>query len=147
VKVIEFNCRFGDPETQAFIPLMKSDIIEVILHTIEERLDEAELLWYERKAVTVILASGGYPKKYKKGFEITGLKEAGDMEGIYLFHSGTLKRGRAYITNGGRVLGVTGVGENYNEAFNRAYRAVSMINFEKMMYRTDIGLEFIKGGI
>lgn len=147
VKVIEFNCRFGDPETQAFIPLMKSDLIEVILYTIEERLDEAEVLWYDKKAVTVMLASGGYPKKYKKGFEITGLKEAADMESVHIFHSGTLRRNGAYITNGGRVLGVTAVGDNYNEAFNRSYRAVDMINFERMTYRTDIGLEFIKGGV
>ena len=143
-KVLEFNCRFGDPETQVILPLMKSDLLELILHAIEKRVLEADVEWYDKKAVCVVIASGGYPKRYKKGLPIDGLDTVEGMdENIIVFHAGTAQRGDTIITNGGRVLNVVAVGNSFEEAASRAYEAVDKISFDRAFYRTDIASEYI----
>ncbi len=143
-KVLEFNCRFGDPETQAIIPLLKSDLLEMMLYAIEDRILEADVEWYDRKAVGVVMASGGYPKRYKKGYPIQGLDEVAKIpeDQVVVFHAGTARRGENIITNGGRVLTVVGLGDTYARAIDRAYDAVSKISFEKAFYRKDIGRQY-----
>ena len=142
-KVLEFNCRFGDPETQVVLPLLESDLMEIILHIHHERLDEAEIEWKkDRAAICVIMASGGYPKRYKKGFPITGLDAIND-DNVHVFHAGTTVVGENIVTNGGRVLGVTAWDSSLGKARDRAYRAVKKIDFEKAFYRSDIGKAFI----
>ncbi|MFP4459195.1 MAG: phosphoribosylamine--glycine ligase [Candidatus Zixiibacteriota bacterium] len=141
-KVLEFNCRFGDPETQVVLPLLKTDFIEMLLYAIEDRLSEFEAEWYDQKALCVVMASGGYPKRYRKGFEITGLHEAAKEATV--FHAGTTLKSDKIITNGGRVLGITALGDTLKQAANKTYRAVKHIEFNKSFYRGDIGSPFIK---
>ncbi|RLF27343.1 MAG: phosphoribosylamine--glycine ligase [Thermoplasmata archaeon] len=143
-KVLEFNCRFGDPETQAILPLLKSDLLEMMLFALENRVLEADVEWHEKKAVGVVMASGGYPKRYKKGYPISGLDEVAKIpqEQVIVFHAGTDRRGENIITNGGRVLTVVGQGETYAQAIDNAYNAVQKIHFEKAFYRKDIGREY-----
>lgn len=138
-KVIEFNARCGDPETQAVIPRLKSDIVPVIQACIDGTLDKIQLEWTAGSAVCVAMASGGYPMKYEKGKVISGLDNANAMENAMVFHAGTAKDGDKVITNGGRVLGVTALGDNIKEAIDTAYKAVDKISFEKAYCRTDIG--------
>ena len=138
-KVMEFNARFGDPENQALIPRLKSDIVPVIEACIDGTLDKIQLEWTDGPAVCVVMASGGYPIKYEKGKVITGLDEAGTMENVVVFHAGTAKQGDDVVTNGGRVLGVTALGSDIQDAINTAYEAVGKISFEKAYYRSDIG--------
>jgi len=138
-KVIEYNARCGDPETQAVIPRLKSDIIPVIEACIDETLDTIQLEWTDNPAVCVVMASGGYPTKYEKGKIITGLDVAGAMENVMVFHAGTAKQGDDVVTNGGRVLGVTALGNNIQDAISTAYEAVEKISFEKAYCRRDIG--------
>jgi phosphoribosylamine--glycine ligase len=138
-KVLEFNCRFGDPETQAVLPLLESDLVPVMQAVIDSRLDEAEIRWKDKKAVCVIMASGGYPRKYEKGFKITGIEEAEKIEGITVFHAGTAKEGDSIVTAGGRVLGVTALGDNLDSAARLAYKGVEKISFKGAHYRKDIG--------
>lgn len=138
-KVLEFNCRFGDPETQAVLPLLESDLAPVMQAVIDSRLDEAEIRWKDKKAVCVIMASGGYPRKYEKGFKITGIEEAEKIEGITVFHAGTAKEGDSIVTAGGRVLGVTALGDNLDSAARLAYKGVEKISFKGAHYRKDIG--------
>ncbi len=138
-RLLEYNCRFGDPETQVVLPRLESDLVEVLLATSEGRLSEVEVTWREEKAVCVICASGGYPGPYTTGKQITGLKEAREDEHVIIFHAGTERMGRRYFTDGGRVLGVTAVGDTFSHARDRAYRAVGHIEFEDMYFRTDIG--------
>ncbi|MFA5275611.1 MAG: phosphoribosylamine--glycine ligase [Candidatus Omnitrophota bacterium] len=148
-KTLEFNVRFGDPETQAILPRLKSDLVEVMLAVAEGKLSRIRNLeWDERACVTVVLASKGYPGDYEKGKEIFGLQEIAKMKDIVVFHSGTKLRvindvgqrqEKEYLTNGGRVLGVTGLGKNIKEAISNTYQAVGKINFEGMHYRKDIG--------
>ncbi len=142
-KVLEFNCRFGDPETQAVLPLLDSDLMEIILHIHHERLDEADIRWKnDLSAVCVILASGGYPKRYKKGFPIEGLESVNDPNTM-VFHAGTTTVGDRIVTDGGRVLGVTAWDTGLEKARNRAYSSVKKISFEKSFYRSDIAQRFL----
>ncbi|MFA4889485.1 MAG: phosphoribosylamine--glycine ligase [Candidatus Omnitrophota bacterium] len=147
-KTLEFNARFGDPETQAILPRLKSDLLEVMLATSEGRLSRVRALeWDERPCVCVVCASGGYPGDYEKGKEISGLEEVAKMNDVMVFHAGTVLQGTGYrvqgtekyITSGGRVLGVTGLGDSIKEAIDTTYQAVEKINFEGMHYRRDIG--------
>src|SRR3990170_3021556 len=137
-KVIEFNCRFGDPETQVVLPLLESDLAEIFLSIVEEELDLQDVKWKEGSAVCVVLASGGYPDKYEKGKEIFGLNRVGNSN-VLVFHAGTKKAGNRIVTNGGRVLGVTAFDQTMEGALGKAYSAVDKIRFDGMQYRHDIG--------
>ncbi len=151
-KVLEFNVRFGDPETQAILPCLNSDLIEVMLAATEGTLNKftkfSRLNWDKRFCVCVVLASGGYPGEYEKGKVISGLEEVEKMEGVVVFHAGTksqVANGKSQIvTNGGRVLGVTGLGSGIKEAIGRTYRTVENIHFEGMHYRRDIGARALR---
>ncbi|HIE03980.1 MAG TPA: phosphoribosylamine--glycine ligase [Candidatus Latescibacteria bacterium] len=138
-KVLEFNCRFGDPESQAVLPLFEGDLVDVLEATIEGELEEVEVRNSQGAAVCVVLASGGYPGKYEKGKVIEGLDELQDMEEVLVFHAGTARRDGRLVTNGGRVLGVTALGPDIPRAIERAYEAVAKVHFEGMHYRRDIG--------
>lgn len=135
-KVLEYNARFGDPETEVVLPRLKSDLIDIMLKCIEGNLTEDDLQWEDNKCVTVILASGGYPESYEKGKEITGINEVDDD--IIIFHGGTKLSGNKTVTDGGRVLAVTAMGKSLEEARKKVYKNIPKINFEKMEYRTDI---------
>ncbi len=145
-KTLEFNVRFGDPETEAILPRLKSDLVEIMLATSEQKLNRLRTLdWDNRACVCVVCASGGYPGDYEKGKEIFGLEEAKTMEDIMVFHSGTQRtQERKIVTNGGRVLGVTGLGNTIKEAIDKTYQAVEKIHFEGMQYRKDIGRRALK---
>ena len=140
VKVIEYNCRFGDPETQVVLPRLKSDLYDIFDAVIDERLDEATIEWDDGAAVCVVLASGGYPQKYTTGYEIDGLKQAETL-GATLFHAGTKSEDGRFYTAGGRVLGVTARGTDLDEAIKNAYLYVKPISFKDMHFRTDIGIK------
>jgi phosphoribosylamine--glycine ligase len=137
-RVLEFNVRFGDPETQPILMRLQSDLLEVFLAVCDGRLEEMFLKWDPRPAVCVVMASGGYPDDYEKGKVITGLKEAEELGDVVVFHAGTQPRNGDVVTNGGRVLGVTALGTNIAAAKARAYEAVSRIQFEGAYYRRDI---------
>ncbi len=138
-KVIEYNCRFGDPETQVVLPLLKTDLFTIFKAVREERLDQLDIQWSAGAAACVILASGGYPKKYETGFPIQGLDEQGQYPGVIVYHAGTKRQDGQFLTAGGRVLGVTGLGEDLPQALEKAYGAAAKIHFPKVHYRTDIG--------
>jgi len=139
-KTLEFNVRFGDPETQAIFPRLKSDLLEVMLATTEGKLSRYKSLeWDSRACVCVVCASSGYPGEYAKDKEISGLDAVDKMEDIVVFHAGTKRQGDKIVTNGGRVLGVTGLGNTMKEAIGKTYQAIEKINFEGMHYRRDIG--------
>lgn len=139
-KTLEFNARFGDPETEAILPRLKSDLLEVILATAEGKLSKVKnLSWDSRACVCVVCASGGYPGDYAKEKEISGLDNVAKMKDITVFHAGTKKNGEKVLTSGGRVLAVTGLGNTIKEAINYTYSAVAKIGFEGMHYRKDIG--------
>jgi len=138
-KVIEYNCRFGDPETQVVLPRLKTDLVDILEAVIEERLEEQSIGWNGESCACVVMASGGYPAKYRKGIEITGLDENGQINGATVYHAGTLCKGNQFYTNGGRVLGVTALGGTLDEALNNAYAAVDRIHFDGEHYRHDIG--------
>ena len=137
-KVLEFNVRFGDPETQAILPLLKTDLLIPLNACIDGKLKEIKLDWVEGASVCIVLASKGYPGKYEKGKEISGLEEVSLDERTCVFHAGTLKKNGTYVTNGGRVLGVTGVGNSIKEAIDKAYSAAEKIHFDGVYYRNDI---------
>lgn len=141
VKVIEYNCRFGDPETQVVLPRLKTDLIDIIDAVIDEKLDSIDIEWEDNAAVCVVLASGGYPEKYQSGYEISGLDTAKTLENITIFHAGTKKDGDKVVTAGGRVLGVTAVDDNLDLAIKRAYEAVEKVTFKDVHYRKDIGIK------
>ncbi|MGI5925897.1 MAG: phosphoribosylamine--glycine ligase [Thermacetogeniaceae bacterium] len=143
--VLEFNCRFGDPETQVVVPRLKSDLLEVMNAVIEERLDEVELEWDPRAAVCVVAASGGYPGAYEKGKVITGLDEL--PPDILVFHAGTALSDGKLVTSGGRVLGITGFGATIEDAVKRVYSGVERIHFEGIHYRRDIAHRALKRGM
>ena len=147
-KVIEYNCRFGDPETQVVLPLLETDLLDIMEACAEGRLAELDIRWSEKSACCVVLASGGYPKAYKKGFEISGLAENGQPAGgeAEAFHAGTRRECGRYYTNGGRVLGVTATGETLAEAVERAYAAADGIGFEGLHRRGDIGARALASG-
>lgn len=138
-KVLEFNCRFGDPEIQPIFPLLRNDLVEVMLALMEGRLHQVKLEWENRAAVCVVLASGGYPGSYQKGKQISGIEEVNQMEDVILFHAGTRLTRDGLVTSGGRVIGVTGIGDTLKQAIEKAYSAAEGIRFENAYYRKDIG--------
>ncbi|MGD0785053.1 MAG: phosphoribosylamine--glycine ligase [Sedimentisphaerales bacterium] len=143
-RVLEYNVRFGDPETQPILARLKSDLLEAMLATCDGTLDKITLEWDSRPAVCVVMASGGYPDEYEKGKVITGLEDADKLEDVIVFHAGTTEKNGQIVTAGGRVLGVTGLGNNIADAKAKAYEAVEKIKFEKAYYRKDIADKAIK---
>lgn len=137
-KVIEYNCRFGDPETQVVLPRLKTDIMDIFEAINNETLSELDIEWSDEACTCVIMASGGYPKSYPKGIEITGLTE-GQLDGVTVYHAGTAINDEKLVTSGGRVLGVTALGNTLEEALEKSYAAVDKIKFENAHYRKDIG--------
>ena len=146
-RVLEFNCRFGDPETQAILPRMKSDLLPLLEATIDGKIDNYSIEWDQRPAVTVVLASGGYPGKCEMGKSISGLDEAAKLDGLQIFHAGTKQLNDEIVTAGGRVLAVTALGSTIAAARSRAYEAVARIHFENCHYRRDIALTVITDNI
>jgi phosphoribosylamine--glycine ligase len=146
-RVLEFNCRFGDPETQALLPRMKSDLLPLLESTIDGKIDTCTVEWDTRAAVTVVLAAAGYPGKYETGKPISGLNEAAKLEDVQIFHAGTKRANGEIRTAGGRVLAVTALGSTIKEARQRAYDAVSRIQFENCKYRRDIALSAVAANI
>jgi phosphoribosylamine--glycine ligase len=146
-RVLEFNCRFGDPETQALLPRMKSDLLPLLESTIDGKIDTCIVEWDTRAAVTVVLASAGYPGKYETGKPISGLDDAAKLEDVQIFHAGTKRANGDIRTAGGRVLAVTALGSTIKEARERAYEAVSRIQFENCHYRRDIALSAVAANI
>ncbi|MBQ2614243.1 MAG: phosphoribosylamine--glycine ligase [Clostridia bacterium] len=140
VKVIEYNCRFGDPETQVVLPRLKTDLFDIFEAVIDEKLDSINIEWEDNAAVCVVLASGGYPQSYKKGYPIDGIKQAESL-GALVFHAGTIYEDGCFKTNGGRVLGVTATGKDLDAAIKEAYRYVDVVSFQDMHFRTDIGIK------
>ncbi|HUL38232.1 MAG TPA: phosphoribosylglycinamide synthetase C domain-containing protein, partial [Thermodesulfobacteriota bacterium] len=138
-KVLEFNARFGDPETQPVLMRMKGDIVPVLEACMKGTLSQHRIEWDRRPSVCVVMASKGYPGDYEKGKVIKGLKEVSRMEGVFVFHAGTALEGDQVLTNGGRVLGVTGLGEDIPRAIEKTYQAVKKISWDGVQYRTDIG--------
>ena len=141
MKVIEYNARFGDPETQVILPRLKSDLLEIMESCVDGTLDKMEIEWYNNAAVCVVEASGGYPVSYDKGYVITGLGEAAKRDDIIVFHAGTALKDGKLVTNGGRVLGITGIGKDIDEARKKAYEGVDIVDFEKKHFRHDIGIK------
>lgn len=145
-KVLEFNARFGDPETQVVIPRLENDLVEVMLAVAEGRLSEVGLRWSDRWAVTVVLTSAGYPGSYEKGKVITGVEDAEAMDDVTVYHAGTaLTDAGELVTSGGRVLDVTALGDTFEAARDRAYAACEKIQFEGKTLRRDIGLRALRG--
>lgn len=141
-KVIEYNARFGDPEAQVVLPMLKTPLIDLVMAVIDENLEKIKLENYDGAAACVMIASGGYPVEYKKGYEISGLDDKGqvkDSEDIFIYHSGTKKENGKYLTNGGRVLGVVSKAKDLKTALDKVYKAIENISFDKMHYRKDIG--------
>lgn len=137
-KVIEYNCRFGDPETQVVLPRLKTDIMDIFEAIENETLSELDIEWSDNACACVVIASGGYPKSYPKGLEITGLAN-GQLAGVTVYHAGTAIKDGRLVTSGGRVLGVTALGSDLKTALDKAYAAVDRIDFENKHYRKDIG--------
>ena len=138
-RVVEYNCRFGDPETQVVLPLLNSDLLTIMKACHDGTLKDVDVVWSEEACACVVEASGGYPVKYEKGFEIQGLDENGQHDGVIVYHAGTKKENGKFYTNGGRVLGITAKGATLQDELDKAYEAVKEIGFDKMHYRTDIG--------
>ncbi len=143
-RILEFNCRFGDPETQVILPRLKTDLVDVMEAVIDGRLSDIRLEWDPQPAVCVVLASGGYPGKYEKGKIICGLDEIPPSQGCMIFHAGTKQTEQGIVTDGGRVLGVTAMSSSLPEAIQKTYYFVEKIDFEKMHYRKDIGRKALK---
>lgn len=144
-KVLEFNARFGDPETQVILPRLQNDLVDVMLACAEQRLDEVELSWCDDWAVSVVLTSAGYPGSYEKGKVITGIEDAEALDGVTVYHAGTREQDGQILTNGGRVIDVTALGATFEDARNLAYAACEKIEFEGKTLRHDIGLRALKG--
>jgi len=142
--VIEFNCRFGDPEVQPLMMRLKGDLIDIMLATAEGRLDEVDLSWDPRCCCCVVMASGGYPGDYKKGVPIRGLEKVAELKDVFVFHAGTTIKDGQVVTNGGRVLNVCAMGKDLKEAQQKANAACAMIHFEGGFYRRDIGYRVMK---
>jgi len=140
-KVLEYNCRFGDPETQPQMLRLESDLVEILMATVEGNILEKEVTWTNKPSGCVVVTSGGYPTKYEKGKLIEGLKEATEMPGVTVFHAGTEFKENKYYTSGGRVLGVCTSEETLASTMNKIYEAVGKISFDAMHYRRDIGAE------
>lgn len=139
VRVLEFNCRFGDPEAQPILARMKTDLVEIMRATLDGHLDQVSINWDRRPAVCVVMASQGYPGSYEKGKIIHGLRTISRMKDVTIFHAGTAFKGRRLVTNGGRVLGVTALGPDIKQAIDRAYQATAQIGWEGVHFRKDIG--------
>jgi phosphoribosylamine--glycine ligase len=137
-QVIEFNCRFGDPEAEVVLPLLKGDLASLLLAAAEGQLGEVSTRSSSERAVCVVMAAPGYPESYPTGLPIEGLDEAAKLPGVQIFHAGTRRDGNRIVTDGGRVLAVTGVAPTFDEARTRAYDAVAQIHFEGAHYRRDI---------
>ncbi len=144
-KVVEYNCRFGDPETQVVLPLLETDLVDIIEAIWEEKLDELDIKWSDKSCACVVMASGGYPEKYESGKAISGLDENGQSDKAYVYHAGTKLENGTFYTAGGRVLGVTATDDTLRGALDKAYSAVSTIGFEKAHYRRDIGKRALAG--
>ncbi len=140
-RVIEYNARFGDPETQVVLPRLQSDLLDILMACADGTLHTIDIQWKQNGAACVVLASGGYPECYQKGYTIEGLDRIKKEKDIYVYHAGTSFANGQYSTNGGRVLGVTGTGETLSEAIEKAYAGVSLISFQDMHYRKDIGIK------
>ncbi len=139
-KVVEFNCRFGDPEAQVLFPCLKSDLVPLLMACVDGTLaQQTEVEWYDEAVACVIMASGGYPDPYQTGKVITGLEDAGAIEGVTVFHAGTKQNGENIVTDGGRVLCVTAIADGLHDAIQRAYQGVSTIQFDNAHFRNDIG--------
>lgn len=138
-KVLEFNARFGDPEVESYLRLLNSDLFNIFLACIDGTLDQLKIEWEQKFACCIILASGGYPGKYEKGKEISGLREAEQQEDVVIFHCGTKSENGKFYTNGGRILGVSAIGDDLDQTLQKAYEAVDKIYFAGMQYRKDIG--------
>lgn len=138
-KVIEYNSRFGDPETQVVLPRLKTDFVDILEAVIDEKLEQQPIEWSSEACACVVMASGGYPLAYRKGIEITGLDTNGQIQGATVYHAGTLRKDGKFFTNGGRVLGITALGGSLEEALKRAYAGVEKIHFEGAQFRRDIG--------
>ncbi len=138
-KVLEYNARFGDPETQVVLPLMQSDLYEIFEAVIEERLDQIDIQWSDKAAVCVVLASGGYPVDYVKGYKITGLEALKEQQDFVAFHAGTAKKEGRLVTSGGRVLGIVAVADSLGQAIERVYEQIDTVTFKDVHYRRDIG--------
>jgi phosphoribosylamine---glycine ligase len=138
-KVLEFNARFGDPEAQPLLVRMKSDLVPILEAVVAERLHEVTIEWRPEPTVCVVMASGGYPGAYEKGKVISGLDEAANIPGVVLFHAGTTLKNGKIVTDGGRVINVTGIGKDIREAITTAYQGVKKIYWEGVHFRTDIG--------
>lgn len=146
-KVVEYNCRFGDPETQVVLPLLETDLVDIIEAVYSETLDNLDIKWSDKACACVVMASGGYPEKYETGKEITGLDENGQTDGAYVYHAGTKLENGKFYTAGGRVLGVTAAGDSLKSALDDAYKAVGKISFEKAHFRKDIGKKALESGL
>lgn len=139
-KILEYNARFGDPETQTYMRLLDTDLLDIVDACIDGTLDKIQIKWKDLSACTIVLTSGGYPENYEKGKVISGIIEAEQMKNIIVFHAGTkYDENKNLVTNGGRVLGVTAIGNDLEEALRNAYKAVEKISFDGMYYRKDIG--------
>ena len=144
-KVLEYNVRFGDPEAQVVIPRLKTDLLDLLLAAVDGQLDSVSLLWDARSCVCVVMSSGGYPGVYEKGKAISGLDRVAEGEDVWVFHAGTREENGEIVTSGGRVLGVTALGENIETAIQRAYQAVEEISFDRCFFRRDIGVKALQG--
>ena len=138
-RVLEFNCRFGDPEAQVLLSRLETDLVDIIEATQSGRLGTMAIQWSPKKSVCVVMASKGYPDQSETGHKITGLAEASVERDVIVFHGATARNGNEWVASGGRVLGVTALSENMEEAIQKAYRAVGRIQFEGMQFRKDIG--------
>jgi len=143
-KVLEYNVRFGDPEAQVVLPLLETDLVDIMESVLKEDLDKIEIKWKDKKALCVVMASGGYPVNYEKGKEITGIKEAAAAQDIIVFQAGTRLEGNKLLTDGGRVLAVTALGDSFQEVIDKAYQGVEKIHFEDFQIRKDIGHKALK---
>lgn len=141
MRVIEYNARFGDPETQVVLPRLKTDLLEIFEACVDGTLDKINVEWEDNGTACVVLASGGYPESYQKGYEITGLEDAKKAPNILVFHAGTALKDGKFVTNGGRVLGITGIGKDLDEAIKIAYEGVKLVDFKDKHYRKDIGVK------
>ena len=144
INVLEFNARFGDPETQPILMRLKTDLVPILEAIVDERLDQVSIQWDERPTVCVVMASKGYPGSYQKGLDIQGLDKVKGMQDVVAFHAGTALKDGHVVTNGGRVLGVTALGNNIEETIKLAYQATSQIHWDGAYYRTDIGKKALR---
>jgi phosphoribosylamine--glycine ligase len=143
-KVLEFNCRFGDPETQPILMRLDDDLFELLMAAADGRLKGVKLNWSSKASVCVVLSSRGYPGSYEKGRAIKGLDDLKDLDGVKVFHAGTTLKDGDIVTSGGRVLGVTGLGTDIRDAIERTYRAVAKISWEGAYFRKDIGKKALR---